>query len=229
MYFTHLDKKKINSLIDKWFREFNFLFTLTEDYNQLFLDFVYQIVDNYIKENDLRTIDERLMWGHIRYILGNTYKSEIETYKTKIMLKDKHKNIVRDIILLYRPDLQKELLHKESYIYDRIEEDLSKNDIPDINRISLERAWMNINLEDPIPNLTSEIDILFEIHYPELKKEFSGLAMYNNTLIEIGNSTAAKEVYTRYNYLTDDFFYTDEFSENLLEVITAYLEEQRHI
>jgi hypothetical protein len=79
-----MDKTKvIYSLLNKWFKEYNFLFTLTEDYNEQFLCFVYNIVDEYLKENNLINISEELMWAHIRYIVGNTYKNEIEIFKTK--------------------------------------------------------------------------------------------------------------------------------------------------
>lgn len=75
-------EKVILFYIDKWFNEFNYLFTLTNDYNADFLKFVVRIVHDYIKENKLEQIDDDLLWAHIRYILGNTYKKEIETYKT---------------------------------------------------------------------------------------------------------------------------------------------------
>lgn len=72
---------QIYQLIKRWFKEYNYLFTLSVDYNQSFLNFVQKIVDSYLTENNLKGINENLIWGHIRYILGNTYKEEIETYK----------------------------------------------------------------------------------------------------------------------------------------------------
>ncbi|MCD0480431.1 hypothetical protein LPB90_18485 [Chryseobacterium sp. LC2016-29] len=76
-------EKVILFYIDNWFKEYNYLFTLTNDYDTDFLKFVVRIVDDYIKENNLNKIDDDLLWAHIRFILGNTYKQEIETYKIK--------------------------------------------------------------------------------------------------------------------------------------------------
>lgn len=221
--------KVVYVLIDKWFKEYNFLFTLTEDYNQQFLDFVYKIVDEYLIENNLLKVEDELIWGHIRYIIGNTYKKEIEIYKKRNMLTDNDKLRVREIITQYRPDLQKELLDKDSYIYDKIEFELQKNEITFYNKDTLERAWINVNISDPIPNLTTEVDILLEQHYPELKEEFVGFGIYSNILIEIGERIEIKVVYEKYNYFREEFFYTDEFSKALLKVVEDYLYEERHI
>lgn len=145
------------------------------------------------------------------------------------MLKDFEKKELSNIITRYRPDLTKELLQKDSFIYDLIEEKLEKNQLKEFDYEILERAWLDVNLEKPIPNKTSELDLIIEKYYPKLKEEFEGLAMYSNTLISIGEIKAVEEVYDKYSYFSDNFSYSIKFEEALKKEVETYLEEEGYI
>ncbi|REC40482.1 hypothetical protein [Chryseobacterium sp. 5_R23647] len=145
------------------------------------------------------------------------------------MLKDFEKKELSNIITRYRPDLTKELLQKNSFIYDLIEEKLEKKQLKEFDYEVLERAWLDVNLEKPIPNKTSELDLIIEKYYPKLKEEFEGLAMYSNTLISIGEIKAVEEVYDKYSYFSDNFSYSIKFEEALKKEVEAYLEEEGYI
>lgn len=72
---------KIKQLINRWFKENKFLFTLIDDYNSKFISFVHSIVISYLQKNNLLNLDDDdLLYGHIRFILGNTYKEEISAF-----------------------------------------------------------------------------------------------------------------------------------------------------
>lgn len=145
------------------------------------------------------------------------------------MLKDFEKKKLSNIITRYRPDLTKELLQKDSFIYDLIEEKLEKTKQKEFDSEVLERAWLDINLEKPIPNKTSELDLIIEKYYPKLKEEFEGLAMYNNILISIGDIETVEEVYNKYSYFSDNFSFSTKFEDALKKEVDLYLEEEGYI
>lgn len=219
----------IQILIVKWFKEYNFVFTLSEEYNEFFLKFVFKIVKHYLVENNLMEIGEDLMWAHIRFIIGKTYKKEIEMFSTKGMLQNHDKMVLSKIITAYRPDLKKELLNKDSFIYDLVEQNLIDNNIEIINEDNLQKAWININIENPIPDLTAEVDIIINQHFNLLKNELNGIDIYNNTLIDIVEGVKIKELYDRYKYGNEDFSYTEEFEKELFDAVTDYLQLNGYI
>ncbi|MCD0480430.1 hypothetical protein LPB90_18480 [Chryseobacterium sp. LC2016-29] len=145
------------------------------------------------------------------------------------MLKDFEKKELSNIITRHRPDLTKELLQKDSFIYELVEEKLEKSQQKEFDYDVLERAWLEVNLENPIPNKTSELDLIIEKYYPKLKEEFEGLAMYNNTLISIGELEAVEEVYNKYSYFSDNFSFSTKFEEALKKEVDVYLEEEGYI
>lgn len=145
------------------------------------------------------------------------------------MLKDFEKKELSNIITRYRPDLTKELLQKDSFIYDLIEEKLEKSQQKEFDYEVLERAWLDINLEKAIPNKTSELDLIIEKYYPKLKEEFEGLAMYNNILISIGEIETVEEVYSKYSYFSDNFSFSTKFEDALKKEVDVYLEEEGYI
>lgn len=145
------------------------------------------------------------------------------------MLKDIHKKELSTIITRYRPDLTKELLQKDSFIYSLVEEKLDNNPQESINYEILERAWLDINLENPIPNKSSEIDLVIEKFYPKLKEEFYGLAMYNNILIAISDKDTVEAVFKKHFFFSENFKFNSKFESDLKEEIHNYLENEGYV
>lgn len=145
------------------------------------------------------------------------------------MLKDLDKEIIRKVISEKRPDLQKQLLQDSCYIYDRMEKGFRDKKISDINRKNIESVWMQTNLENPIPDLTAELDAIFDSQFSELKSELIGLAMYKSLLIDIAESDSCMEVYDDYKYFSDEFAYSNEFESDLIKVIENHLQNAEYI
>lgn len=226
-----MDKKDIlYILIKRWFKDYNYSFTQTNEYNNNLLESLKEEVSIYIIEFNLTDANEDLLWAHIRFFLSKKFDTNKGNFKNnKAMLKDIEKKQTLEIISKTRPDLIHELLIRDSYIYDRIEGYLEQNNINSINENTIEEAWININLEDPIPDYTAEIDAIIERNHINLKKELTGLAMYTNILNELSQNNEVQAIYKKYNYGTKEFFYSDNFENELAISTSNFLEKHGYI
>ena len=88
---------------------------------------------------------------------------------------------------------------------------------------NVQKVWTYMNLENPIPHLTAELDLIFEENYMEIKMELLKDEIYEMTLIQIGESEECTTIYEKYNYFNiSEFAYSDEFENELEKVIGNY-------
>ena len=133
------------------------------------------------------------------------------------------KNNIKKIVLKTRPDLERQLLFSDSEIYNLMMEKASKMNITLDTEDNVQKVWTYMNLENPIPHLTAELDLIFEENYMEIKMELLKDEIYEMTLIQIGEIEECTTIYEKYNYFNiSEFAYSDEFENELEKVIGNY-------
>lgn len=142
------------------------------------------------------------------------------------MFTEEEKLVIKNIITEKRPDLEKQLLNTDCYIYQLLKDRFDTEGFSKVNEDSIREVWSMVNLDSPIPDLTAEIDVIIENHFLKTKMELRGLGMYQDVLNTISESADVLAVYDKYKYFdTAKFAYSDEFDKELELAIHNSLEK----
>jgi len=131
---------------------------------------------------------------------------------------------IRKVILKNRPDLERQLLFNDSKIYESVVSKAEEMNIVFDTEENIQKIWTALNLENPIPNLTAELDLVFEEEYSEVKNKLLEDGIYQRTLIQIGESEDCQKTFEKHNYFDiSAFSYTTNFEEEMRTVVKNYV------
>lgn len=135
------------------------------------------------------------------------------------------KNKIRKVVLKNRPDLERQLLFSDNNIYKSVVSKVTELNIVLDTKENIEKIWTALNLENPIPHLTAEFDLVFEEEYLEIKNKLLEDGIYQRTLIQIGESEYCKKIFEKHNYFDiSTFSYTYDFEEDMRTVVKRYIQ-----